>query len=604
MGVTIRFPEGRTATFGDDVYIITIGRDPDKCQVVFPPGEVRVGREHCALKRVLARYRLVLNAENPVFVDGRRAYDNEELESQAELQLGDDGPLLTIAVSGREDLPETMVRGKPQPSDHTAMRDIGRRARLNRVVALASLCLLFVAVLAGWRVYDWTQREIHHLEEENRRLADLNRAQADAVERLTSGLRNVDQKVDALKPRVREALRQAAPSVYLVVIKDDVNHEVGVGTAWVAAGGILATNAHVAEAFGELTPNQSLYVRSNGDPPRDFKIARVELHPGYAVFQQIWTEHMPVRDAFEGMYGQLEPVGGCDVALMHVEAPDGLAAPLPLAGDAELREMGAGDVVGYIGYPMEAMAVGGVNIEKPTPQTQIGHVTAVTDYFLARGADGGGHLVQHSLPMTGGASGSPMINDRGQVVALINAMNIISTDFGRAPSATGVNFGQRADLLRELLDGRADAAQATRSDEWRTQIRKFPSLHERGLTVAMENWRLQNGHMTETMIHASTVKTDADSGYGTYLGSVTLEIPEAGAYLFLVDSPDYKSVSLFVYDVDPMDPTLTTLIASDEFGGWYAAVMEATPSPHTANIVVAGYTQGAGCTLKVYRADP
>lgn len=603
MGISIRFPDGRTETFGDDVYLITIGRDPSKCQVVFPADEVRVGREHCGLERVLARYRLVLNAQNPVFVAGERAYDGQELEPDAQIQIGKDGPTLAISVSGNVDLPETVMRVAPQPDQHAVVAKIDRRAKLNRVAALVALCLLFVLVLVGWEVYDRMRREIHHLETENLRLADLNRAQADAVERLGGTLRSMDQKVDALKPRVRESLRRAAPSVYLVVIKQ-ADREVGVGTAWVAADGVLATNAHVAEAFDALEPGQTLHVRSNDDPPRDFKIARVELHPGFAVFNDIWTKHMPVRDAFEGMYGPLQPVGACDVALMHPEDPAGLAPPLPLADDAALRSMGAGDVVGFVGYPMEAMAVGGVNIEKPTPTTQIGHITAVTDYFLAReSGGGGGHLVQHSLPMTGGASGSPMLDDAGRVVAVINAMNIIDLGLDRAPSATGVNFGQRIDLLRELLEGRADAAQAERTDAWRAQIRRFPSMHERGLALVMEDWRTQTGSASETTVHATTVRTDVDSGTGTFVGSATLELPDAGEYLFVVDSAAYDAVTLYVYDVDPLDPNATALIAADEFGYWYAAVMASAAAKGRVHVVAAGAIDGAEYSLHVYRAD-
>lgn len=49
--------------FGDDVAQITFGRDADQCDVVFPPDETLVGRQHCALRLELGRYRLVLNDE-------------------------------------------------------------------------------------------------------------------------------------------------------------------------------------------------------------------------------------------------------------------------------------------------------------------------------------------------------------------------------------------------------------------------------------------------------------------------------------------------------------------------------------------------------------
>lgn len=86
---------------------------------------------------------------------------------------------------------------------------------------------------------------------------------------------------------------------------------------------------------------------------------------------------------------------------------------------------------------------------------QSGIVTAVTDYWLAPAAFEKRFSVQHNMGATGGASGSPIFNSRGQVVALLNAGNIIGTinaqgNVVRAPSAAMINYGQRVDLLRDI----------------------------------------------------------------------------------------------------------------------------------------------------------
>jgi hypothetical protein len=58
----------------------------------------------------------------------------------------------------------------------------------------------------------------------------------------------------------------------------------------------------------------------------------------------------------------------------------------------------------------------------------------------------------------GGASGSPIFNSRGEVVAILSAGNIIgqvSVNAGkinviRAPSAAMVNYAQRVDILADI----------------------------------------------------------------------------------------------------------------------------------------------------------
>jgi len=139
---------------------------------------------------------------------------------------------------------------------------------------------------------------------------------------------------------------------------------------------------------------------------------------------------------------------------------------------------------------------------------QTGIITAVTDYWGSQADEGDRLLVQHNLPSTGGASGSPIFDQNGDVVAVLCAGNTTYTlptetkiaverakakvvaaledqlgtenlsaedkakaieaakarlgqisslkvgveDLERAPSAAQINFAQRADILKELLD--------------------------------------------------------------------------------------------------------------------------------------------------------
>src|SRR5262245_51398694 len=100
MALKVRFANGPRAdeviSFGDEVERIVLGRDPARCDVVFPADERLVGREHCALERVLGRYRLVLNGSDLVLVDGRPASEGQELADLVTLQLGRGGPVLQV----------------------------------------------------------------------------------------------------------------------------------------------------------------------------------------------------------------------------------------------------------------------------------------------------------------------------------------------------------------------------------------------------------------------------------------------------------------------------------------------------------------------------
>src|SRR5437867_11414366 len=107
MGLRIRFEGGPRAGellfFDDTAERIVFGRDPVRCQVVFPADETRIGREHCALVRVLGRYRLALDQEHVVLVDGRMARDGTELGTAADLQLGPENPRLVVETLPTED---------------------------------------------------------------------------------------------------------------------------------------------------------------------------------------------------------------------------------------------------------------------------------------------------------------------------------------------------------------------------------------------------------------------------------------------------------------------------------------------------------------------
>jgi hypothetical protein len=82
-------------------------------------------------------------------------------------------------------------------------------------------------------------------------------------------------------------------------------------------------------------------------------------------------------------------------------------------------------------------------------------------------------LVHFDMPSTGGQSGSPVLSGSGRIVALLNSGNMYKVDGGRLPNAALINFGQRADLVRDLLDGTAQQKLADARSYWQEVAKNF-----------------------------------------------------------------------------------------------------------------------------------
>jgi hypothetical protein len=133
-----------------------------------------------------------------------------------------------------------------------------------------------------------------------------------------------------------------------------------------------------------------------------------------------------------------------------------------------LYNLKSGMPVGFLGFPSERLSGLGdnenYNIDAPIATMQTGIITAVTDFYFKDAGVSGNYCIRHNLPLTGGASGSPIFNTKGQVVALLNGSNMLRVpNFDkkgnpifdadgkikriRYPNAAMVGFGVRVDLL-------------------------------------------------------------------------------------------------------------------------------------------------------------
>jgi S1-C subfamily serine protease len=487
--------EGQSFEYGKGKGSITIGRLEDR-DIRFPADFRSISRAHLTI--VMENDKYYLRPDEAVYVDGQEAMRDDELPKRCELRLGSPtGPGFRVEWNILSDMPSTQPPVKRAPRQSPAREAMRATARVKRIAVAAVALVLLVA--AGAVAYVWTQPE-----------------------------------------PLRERLAAARPSVYLVVLRNDAGFEESYGTAWVIRPGVLATNAHVVAGI-EKQQKEGIKaaVRSSVAPYDTHDIVRLEKHPHYERFTNLVKQYAPVAPG-----GRLvESTTGYDVGLIYVSPNAKLAPPLKLADTATLHKLAAGDEVGYVGYPSEGMVAGGVNVAAPTPQTHIGTISAMTDFFLAEGEVGERQLIQHSLTGAGGASGSPIFNRRGEVIGLFNAGNLIRVGDARVPTIQ-VFFAQRADLVAEILGVQIEKIAMARDELWKKRLAGLPSAPE----YLVQRFQESTSSKGEKPTLETTVKLAQKPNIKNPVAMVDFEIPGPGKMLVLAVGEEPETVHLYVLD--------------------------------------------------------
>jgi len=568
--------KGHTLDFDDDKDDIVFGRDPEQCDVVLPMAEREVSREHCALMRVLGRYRLILNGKNPVYLDGRPGHEDEVLDLKTELRLGQDGPLMLVETVTDDRLRSTVVLTDEKPtSPYTALQKLRRNVFANRLLVLGAvvliLCTVGLAFLVGRSMSKKQEEQFQDVEKklESTRV-EISTLSSKERENIAGVLKKISEE-DPIR-RFRDMVGRVEPSIYLVLLRTGKDAYLPMGTAWVVGKGLVATNAHVAEVFEKLKAGQKLMVRSSALPPRDFEVESVKVHPGYPLFKQTVDNHQPVDP---GTGERASFIQACDVALMFVKGAADLGPALELEPFENLTRLKAGEGVAFVGYPIEGVRLN--DVARPQPTSQIGHITSLTDVFNGKTLPAKQLLVRHNLPLTGGVSGSPLMNREGKVVAVISAgtfhvvFDPVTGLPQRKPSAVLINFAQRVDLLKELLDGKAEEIQALRTREWVADIVRFKSGRKSRKEILKELTRVFKLHLKSRGVKVKSIervlkkrgmilKPGLDSG-----AAFQVDIPRAGYHMITAVADEVKDINIAVLRG-------TRVIAKDEMRDHFPSV--------------------------------
>jgi hypothetical protein len=279
----------------------------------------------------------------------------------------------------------------------------------------------------------------------------------------SSGSGRSSAEAVAADSSLAEVAKKFEQAVGLVVVSTP-NGPVPMATAWAVDRNHFATNSHVTEGVREYrSKGHDCYIVLNKRPESVFRIEEVISHPNYG----------RVGMSSEGREPAAAPY---DVGIFRVDGT--LPVWFGVAPEAELKKIDSGYRVAYLGFPMEEVNAGGVDPRRPVATMQSGIVTANTDWWLSHRDFNERLLVHHNLSSSGGASGSPVFNTKGQVVALHSAGNYtigLSYEQGepsvtRIKSGLQISYAQRADLLRELINVPSTGSASSTKDSAAPQV--------------------------------------------------------------------------------------------------------------------------------------
>ena len=602
--------EGKSQTFDNKKHKIEFGRESD-CDVVFPIAETLVGRRHFALVRELDDWAIHVH-EGPhgphfVSVEPALAAPGEPIASGSVFHLGrDDGPSFEVKFDASNlvgDIQETGYQQKVTPAS----------VQLRRLaIAGGAVAVILAGALGAW-VYHYLNHE-REVAATVASLAQDQKTQAAAVDRMRK------EAAASISQSVIDRVRNAT---FLVVKEDAQGGKFASGTAWVIGPDVLATNAHMAgfcddkfpvderklnECY-DLKPGEKLVVMQPGPNGAAYDVIGHSFHPGYLALPKLALEQDQAYVASAG--GELPSliIGGqgyhgmYDVGLLRIDGKFPPELALEPASKDELMALKPGMPVASAGYPYENVLGAEVGTLAAVPQVHYGNITALTDFLYLPTTSEHSYLVQHSVPETGGGSGSPIVSASGHIVAVNNAGNFgPKGEWGNrgAPSGVEINYAQRVDIVSDLLAGRADAAFAADKPYWSAQMAKF----KRGIDV-LGDWILEHAKpgaksvaqlvsTTTGQLGSDDMRIDPDTKKKERVKVESLSLTAGVPYLIFVYANGEAPISIYLKDAD--DQTQTNNTNSE----WYPSLSFKPTKTGSWSLVVIGPDNDTSFTTKLF----
>jgi len=225
-------------------------------------------------------------------------------------------------------------------------------------------------------------------------------------------------------------------AVYIVATKSESSVTLLATAFAVNRSGDFGTNAHVSVSVNRrLKEGKKVWVISPGGK-QAYEVTSATMHPRYIH----WKKHIEY---------QTPDVGVLTVQL-NGRQPDSV---VDLANSGELKALSPGANLCYIGYPGWNDTETYPSMNKIEPRIYAGTLVRLTSLKEESAEHKNQYLLEHNMQNTGGASGSPIFNKHGKVVAVHNSgsSSEVLTKGGSTDIPYGPTWGIRVDLLKELL---------------------------------------------------------------------------------------------------------------------------------------------------------
>lgn len=582
--LTMLDASGFTCDYPAGIDNLKIGRDVGWADFVWPLDDRRVSRTHLVLERQAGGdWIAVRQGQKYVEVNGSPVETAASICSGDTLTLGRrDGPKLRfdIVMRAAGGAPDTL-RTRTQEIV-SGWHEVSRRQM--RWVTAGFVAAFFATAGAYGLQYIHYREQIGLLAEMQDKLVEREQAS-----------RQVSGQFPAATIR---KLRNAA----YIVIKCRVNAasvcdgtaEEGFATAWPVEPATMVTNAHVGRLLDTLKAGERLCVRSPGDRPRTYCANSWQAHPAYAAF----PKHLGALGnvGLDGEFQAATRPGAYDVALLRLDVPVDPDTVLDIAAPATLTALKEGDEVAFAGYLLRDIAGNETAQREPTPELHFGTISSLTNFFMLASDTDIAHaqLIHNSIPITGGASGGPVVDRSGKVVAVVSSGSIIAdANTGGVskdhPSAALVNYAQRADLVRDMLPG-GTFDMAAEKKFWDGEAKKFAD-HE--------------NYVARQFLAEATGKLDSLLSIEAEFSKVlSADLP---ADQTLIDLEEGKSYAVLTYinGVEPMEVILRRPghPDCDKTGRWPGFVFTADKTEEAKVIVFSNTAQNRDYRLTLYKAD-